>query len=206
MYPVSPSSSLQLSSLLYISICVPGCGGNFHMESGAFNSPNYPDAYPSNIECVWQIFSSPGNRLQMSFTWVSVTHLISSIPVTWFCSLWKPDFSPLCLTVCSSSSQVRTATMTMWRSVSRTLLALWLAVSVGTLYLPTTPLCLATCSGSSLFLMPLSVGLASGPHSLSVSTHSKVNQIHLLNAFAYGSDNNRFLCKGGSLILGNLTL
>ncbi|XP_017555843.2 cubilin [Pygocentrus nattereri] len=44
-----------------------GCGGNLHMESGAFNSPNYPDAYPPNIECVWTIISSPGNRLQLSF-------------------------------------------------------------------------------------------------------------------------------------------
>lgn len=37
------------------------------MESGAFNSPNYPDAYPPNVECVWTIRSSPGNRLQLSF-------------------------------------------------------------------------------------------------------------------------------------------
>ncbi|XP_066539114.1 cubilin [Hoplias malabaricus] len=44
-----------------------GCGGNLHMESGAFNSPNYPDAYPPNTECVWTIISSPGNRLQLSF-------------------------------------------------------------------------------------------------------------------------------------------
>ncbi|KAI4871253.1 hypothetical protein NFI96_019773 [Prochilodus magdalenae] len=44
-----------------------GCGGNLHMESGAFNSPNYPAAYPPNIECVWTIISSPGNRLQLSF-------------------------------------------------------------------------------------------------------------------------------------------
>ncbi|XP_063063043.1 cubilin [Engraulis encrasicolus] len=44
------------------------CGGNFHMESGAFNSPNFPDAYPPNIECVWYIHSSPGNGLQLSFT------------------------------------------------------------------------------------------------------------------------------------------
>ncbi|KAI1888819.1 hypothetical protein AGOR_G00172680 [Albula goreensis] len=44
-----------------------GCGGDLHMESGAFNSPNYPDAYPPNIECVWTMTSSPGNRLQLSF-------------------------------------------------------------------------------------------------------------------------------------------
>ncbi|XP_066579431.1 cubilin [Amia ocellicauda] len=43
------------------------CGGHLHMESGSFNSPNYPDAYPPNVECVWNITSSPGNRLQLSF-------------------------------------------------------------------------------------------------------------------------------------------
>ncbi|XP_026057290.1 cubilin-like [Carassius auratus] len=44
-----------------------GCGGHLYMESGAFNSPNYPDVYPPNVECVWTITSSPGNRLQLSF-------------------------------------------------------------------------------------------------------------------------------------------
>ncbi|CAH2282322.1 cubilin [Pelobates cultripes] len=43
------------------------CGGTLHMESGAFNSPNYPEDYPSNTECVWKILSSPGNRLMLSF-------------------------------------------------------------------------------------------------------------------------------------------
>ncbi|CAB1340813.1 unnamed protein product [Coregonus sp. 'balchen'] len=43
------------------------CGGDLIMETGAFNSPNYPDAYPPNVECVWTITSSPGNRLQLSF-------------------------------------------------------------------------------------------------------------------------------------------
>ncbi|KAM8967664.1 cubilin [Pelodytes ibericus] len=43
------------------------CGGTLHMESGAFNSPNYPDSYPAHTECVWNILSSPGNRLMLSF-------------------------------------------------------------------------------------------------------------------------------------------
>lgn len=42
------------------------------MESGAFTSPNYPDPYPANVECVWTVRSSPGNRLQLSFMSVSV--------------------------------------------------------------------------------------------------------------------------------------
>jgi len=40
------------TSLLPVS---PGCGGRLYMESGAFNSPNYPDVYPPNVECVWTI-------------------------------------------------------------------------------------------------------------------------------------------------------
>ncbi|XP_060950209.1 cubilin [Limanda limanda] len=49
------------------SASTSSCGGDLVMESGAFNSPNYPDAYPPNVECVWTIKSSPGNRLQLSF-------------------------------------------------------------------------------------------------------------------------------------------
>ncbi|KAM4705286.1 LOW QUALITY PROTEIN: cubilin [Rhinophrynus dorsalis] len=43
------------------------CGGMLHMENGAFNSPNYPEHYPENTECVWNILSSPGNQLLLSF-------------------------------------------------------------------------------------------------------------------------------------------
>ncbi|XP_076027535.1 cubilin [Genypterus blacodes] len=49
------------------SASTSSCGGDMVMETGAFNSPNYPDAYPPNMECVWTIRSSPGNRLQLSF-------------------------------------------------------------------------------------------------------------------------------------------
>ncbi|XP_042541866.1 cubilin [Dipodomys spectabilis] len=43
------------------------CGGNLHMGEGIFDSPGYPDVYPPNVECVWNIVSSPGNQLQLSF-------------------------------------------------------------------------------------------------------------------------------------------
>ncbi|TWW71481.1 Cubilin 460 kDa receptor, partial [Takifugu flavidus] len=49
------------------SASTSSCGGDLVMENGAFNSPNYPDPYPPNVECVWTIRSSPGNRLQLSF-------------------------------------------------------------------------------------------------------------------------------------------
>ncbi|XP_046880031.1 cubilin [Hypomesus transpacificus] len=49
------------------SASTSSCGGELYMETGAFNSPNYPDTYPPNVECVWTITSSPGNFLQLSF-------------------------------------------------------------------------------------------------------------------------------------------
>ncbi|XP_047455679.1 cubilin [Mugil cephalus] len=49
------------------SASTSSCGGQMVMENGAFNSPNFPDAYPPNVECVWIISSSPGNRVQLSF-------------------------------------------------------------------------------------------------------------------------------------------
>ncbi|XP_053215446.1 cubilin [Podarcis raffonei] len=51
-----------------VAASTSACGGTFHMERGAFNSPNFPEPYPPNIECVWNILVSPGNRLQLSFT------------------------------------------------------------------------------------------------------------------------------------------
>lgn len=64
---ISDSSVAKKGFRATYTASTSSCGGNFHMESGAFNSPNFPDAYPPNIECIWQIFSSPGNRLQLSF-------------------------------------------------------------------------------------------------------------------------------------------
>nr|DBA25188.1 TPA: hypothetical protein GDO54_012746 [Pyxicephalus adspersus] len=43
------------------------CGGDLHMENGIFDSPAYPENYPENTECVWNILSAPGNRLTLSF-------------------------------------------------------------------------------------------------------------------------------------------
>ncbi|KAM5158320.1 cubilin [Mantella aurantiaca] len=49
------------------SASTSACGGDLHMENGAFNSPAYPLSYPENMECVWNILSAPGNWLALSF-------------------------------------------------------------------------------------------------------------------------------------------
>lgn len=49
------------------SVLNSACGGNHSSEHGTIASPGYPNSYPRNVECVWQIPSSPGNRLTLSF-------------------------------------------------------------------------------------------------------------------------------------------
>ncbi|KAL0627634.1 Cubilin [Plecturocebus cupreus] len=60
----------QFSCLSFLT-----CGGTFYMAEGIFNSPGYPDVYPANVECVWNIVSSPGNQLQLSFISDSFHHV-----------------------------------------------------------------------------------------------------------------------------------
>ncbi|XP_070576903.1 CUB domain-containing protein 2-like [Ptychodera flava] len=46
------------------------CGGTFTGTSGVFTSPNYPDDYPSNEECIYYIQGdgSPNSRIELTFT------------------------------------------------------------------------------------------------------------------------------------------
>ena len=45
---------------------IAGCGGDFNSATGTFSSPNYPQAYPHNRECVWRITVEPGKRIQLN--------------------------------------------------------------------------------------------------------------------------------------------
>lgn len=44
------------------------CGGSYLSEAGTISSPSYPDSYPLNAECVWEINTSPGNRISLTFS------------------------------------------------------------------------------------------------------------------------------------------
>ncbi|XP_060651506.1 cubilin homolog [Drosophila nasuta] len=43
------------------------CGGTIKSARGTLNSPNYPDSYPSNVECEWQTNLRPGNAIELRF-------------------------------------------------------------------------------------------------------------------------------------------
>lgn len=36
-------------------------------ESGTFQTPNFPDKYPNNTECIWNIQVQPGRFVLLSF-------------------------------------------------------------------------------------------------------------------------------------------
>ncbi|KAM5163755.1 CUB and sushi domain-containing protein 1 [Mantella aurantiaca] len=47
--------------------CVFSCFFNFTMPSGIILSPNYPEEYGNNMNCIWLIISEPGSRIHLIF-------------------------------------------------------------------------------------------------------------------------------------------
>ncbi|XP_075853394.1 CUB and sushi domain-containing protein 1 isoform X2 [Microcebus murinus] len=47
--------------------CVFSCFFNFTAASGIILSPNYPEEYGNNMNCVWLIISEPGSRIHLIF-------------------------------------------------------------------------------------------------------------------------------------------
>ncbi|XP_065344562.1 cubilin [Cloeon dipterum] len=42
-----------------------GCGGILRSSSGHIESPNYPQPYGTNAECIWKIYVSKGNKINL---------------------------------------------------------------------------------------------------------------------------------------------
>lgn len=43
-----------------------GCGGELSGPSGSFNSPDYPNRYPENRECIWHIITTAGSSITIT--------------------------------------------------------------------------------------------------------------------------------------------
>ncbi|XP_077451119.1 CUB and sushi domain-containing protein 1-like isoform X2 [Stigmatopora argus] len=48
--------------------CIFSCFFNFTAPSGTVLSPNYPEEYGNNLNCVWLIISEPGSRVHLLFS------------------------------------------------------------------------------------------------------------------------------------------
>uniref|UniRef100_A0A0P6JSL8 Putative fibrillin n=1 Tax=Aedes aegypti TaxID=7159 RepID=A0A0P6JSL8_AEDAE len=60
------SEDFNLYNLLGMQF-VATCGGELTSFSGEFASPQYPNMYPMNVECIWTVKASPGNTVQLYF-------------------------------------------------------------------------------------------------------------------------------------------
>jgi len=61
---------LDVMHFLYIS----DCPKNFTNTSGTIMSPNYPDFYPKNYNCQWQISIAVGYQIYLTFTYFDLVH------------------------------------------------------------------------------------------------------------------------------------
>nr|XP_023021404.1 tolloid-like protein 2 [Leptinotarsa decemlineata] len=48
--------------------CEDACGGAFDVANGTITSPSFPDYYPLNKNCVWEIIAQPQYRITINFT------------------------------------------------------------------------------------------------------------------------------------------
>lgn len=57
---------ILLSNLSVPFLAVP-CLSNFTAPMGTVLSPDYPEGYGNNLNCIWTIISDPGSRIHLSF-------------------------------------------------------------------------------------------------------------------------------------------
>ncbi|XP_024877465.1 tolloid-like protein 2 isoform X4 [Temnothorax curvispinosus] len=48
--------------------CEDACGGFFDDSNGTITSPSFPETYPGNKNCVWEIIAPPQYRITLNFT------------------------------------------------------------------------------------------------------------------------------------------
>ncbi|XP_071504135.1 blastula protease 10-like [Diadema antillarum] len=65
--PVVSTTSPVVSTTDSLEEFVGTCGGDFTGNSGTMASPNYPDNYDNNLECVYTIEVDSGRRVALSF-------------------------------------------------------------------------------------------------------------------------------------------
>ena len=72
-YQFSINSAIDAANLNYQAIYnfvneTNNCGGHYFGESGSIRSPNYPDSYPNNKECIWVIEAKNKYLVTLSFS------------------------------------------------------------------------------------------------------------------------------------------
>ena len=50
-----------------LNVLIAVCGGELDMESGQLESPNYPEDYQPNKECIWRVSVPVGFQVALKF-------------------------------------------------------------------------------------------------------------------------------------------
>ena len=74
---------------MYLFLAV--CGGELNMESGQLESPNYPEDYVPNKECIWVITVPVGFQVALKFQSFEVSKI--TIHIETVCLLRKVQYS-----------------------------------------------------------------------------------------------------------------
>ena len=77
--PPPPHNSVVLGLLFFSSPSVAVCGGILHGPEGSFSSPNYPEPYPPDVLCKWQIQVMPGMVIQLKVEVLEVENSASCL-------------------------------------------------------------------------------------------------------------------------------
>ncbi|XP_056147825.1 deleted in malignant brain tumors 1 protein-like [Lampris incognitus] len=85
------------SSTTVMPISAKPCGASLH-GSGSFTSPYYPSYYHDNAYCVWQLTTSYGQRIHLSFTEVQLEHCCTCDYITIYdgSSIYSPSLGKVC--------------------------------------------------------------------------------------------------------------
>lgn len=61
------SSGSNQGFALHWNSVFPSCGGFLTGEHGRISSPGSPGRYPNNRDCIWEVMTTPGKRIQFHF-------------------------------------------------------------------------------------------------------------------------------------------
>ena len=58
---------MSLIMKLHHNVVTGQCGGNHYTDSGVLASPNYPEAYPTNLSCIWTLTVQEKDTINLIF-------------------------------------------------------------------------------------------------------------------------------------------
>ena len=62
------SDLFSLIRMHQIYLILDACGGLIDTSNGTITSPSFPDLYPANKNCIWEILAPPQWRITVNFT------------------------------------------------------------------------------------------------------------------------------------------